>query len=300
MEQAVNSGRIPNDFYQTMGERIRRAREGAGLSQQELAKKIGYSSSATISHFESGDRKISILDLQRIAQTLGIPTDYFLQQDTDSLQGSANTEVVKSFHMRAKEIRPQARETVMAFLSFAQKHSEALKQSIPSGIEQLGPAKAANKILGIVQITNPPISPHNVAISLGVPIVEWDFPDEISGIFVSYQNRFCIGVNELHPPVRQRFSVAHELGHLVFDRDEALFVDFEGAAITADLQERQNSKAERNANQFAADLLMPKSLLQKDVSKYGLDVTFLAKRYQVSQQALWFRLLNLGLVTDAL
>jgi Zn-dependent peptidase ImmA (M78 family) len=86
----------------------------------------------------------------------------------------------------------------------------------------------------------------------------------------------------------------------VFDRDEALFLDFEGAAVTVDLQERQDSKAERNANQFAADLLMPKSLLQRDVSEHGLDVTLLAKRYGVSPQALWFRLLNLGLVADSL
>jgi Zn-dependent peptidase ImmA (M78 family)/transcriptional regulator with XRE-family HTH domain len=280
------------DLYQTIGERIRRARESAGLSQQELAKRIGYSSSATISHFESGERKISILDLQQIAQTLGLPTEYFLQDEAQFLS-------IESFCLRAYAIRPKAREPVLAFLAFAQKHSRPLER-MPVGLERLRPGRAAERILTELGIEEPPVSPREVVARLGVPLFEWELPDEISGIFVSYHNQFCIGVNEAHPRVRQRFSAAHEIGHLVYDQAQSLFLDFTDVSTTADLEKLQDAKAETRANQFAADLLMPATWLRKDIKRYGTsDLTFLAKRYEVSQQALWFRLLTLKLVIDA-
>jgi Zn-dependent peptidase ImmA (M78 family)/DNA-binding XRE family transcriptional regulator len=283
-------GVMASDLYQAIGDRIRRARESAGVSQQDLARKIGYSSSATISHFECGERKISIVDLQQIAHTLGLPTDYFLQ---DGLQLEPS-----SVHLRALAIRPTAREPVLAFLLFAEKHSRKLEQ-MPPEIEKLRPWKAANIILSHLKIYEPPVSPRDVAMKLGVPVFEWEFSDEISGMFISFQNQFCIGVNEAHPRVRQRFSTAHEIGHLVFDRTRNLCVDFTQPSATADLEKLQDAKAEARANQFAADLLMPESWLKQDAKKYGTgDLAFLAKRYEVSQQALWFRLLTLKLVTE--
>ncbi|MGG6268515.1 helix-turn-helix domain-containing protein [Leptolyngbya sp. AN03gr2] len=282
---------MTSDLYQAIGERIRRARESVGVSQLDLARKIGYSSSATISHFESGERKISIVDLQQIAQILGLPTDYFFQNESQFQE-------LGGIHLRALAVRPTAREPVLAFLVFAQKHSRKLEQ-IPQGIEKLRPSRAAESILSCLKIEEPPVSPRDVAIKLGVPVFEWEFPDEISGIFVSSQDQFCIGVNEAHPRVRQRFSTAHEIGHLVFDRARNVCVDFTQPSATADLEKLQDAKAEARANQFAADLLMPASWLRQDAKKYGTgDLAFLAKRYEVSQQALWFRLLTLKLVTE--
>lgn len=283
---------MPNNLYQAIGERIRRARESLGLSQQELAKRIGYSSPATISHFESGERKISILDLQQIAQTLGLSTDYFLKNEAP-YQG------LESLRLRAQAIRPAAREAVLTFLTFAQKHSRPLIK-MPAGIENLRPGKAAEQILVTLRIEEPPVSPRDVSAKLGVPVFEWELTDEISGIFISYQNQYCIGVNEAHPRVRQQFSIAHEIGHLVYDRSQNLFLDFTEISMTADLEKLQDAKAETRANQFAADLLMPATWLRKDVKRYGTDdLIFLAKRYEVSQQALWFRLITLKLVSDA-
>jgi Zn-dependent peptidase ImmA (M78 family) len=274
---------MSDQIYQAIGELIRRARE------QELARRIGYSSPATISHFESGERKISIIDLQRIAQTLGLPTDYFLRDQ-------AHHQEIEAFRLRAHAIRPTAREPVLAFLSFAQKNSRPLKQQMPAEIETWRPGKAAEHILKNLKIQEPPVSPRDVAIGLGIPVFEWEFPDEISGIFVNFQNQFCIGVNEAHPRVRQKFSNAHEIGHLVYDRTQSLFLDFTDTSMTADLEKLQDAKVETRANQFAADLLMPAMWLRKDVDQYGTEnLTTLAKRYEVSQQAIWFRLLSLKL-----
>ena len=71
-----------NDEKQkTIGRRIRAAREEAGLSQEQLGEKIGYSAMG-VSHIENGDRKIKLEDLQEIAQVLGIEINYLLEPIT--------------------------------------------------------------------------------------------------------------------------------------------------------------------------------------------------------------------------
>ena len=132
---------------------------------------------------------------------------------------------------------------------------------------------------------------------MDVPVYDWQFPDEISGVFFSEDGVVAVGVNEQHPYVRQRFTTAHELGHFVFDSERDLFVDFAAADATAMGDNGgANSLSERKANRFAAALLIPRDWIEEDVGTYGPDLTLLAKRYEVSEQALWFRLLNLRLV----
>jgi Zn-dependent peptidase ImmA (M78 family)/DNA-binding XRE family transcriptional regulator len=278
------------DLYRVIGERIRSTREKLGLSQLDLAQKIGYSSPSTISHFESGDRKIGIADLQNVARELGMSIDYFLQN-------TPKKNDLQYFRLRASKVSPTARETVAEFLSFASKQGK-VPLGIPPSLEKYKPWNAANTLLEIAKIKQPAVSPYEVANSIGVPVFDWGFPDNISGIFVSDSGKFCIGVNESHPRVRQRFSVAHELGHFVFDRDRGLMLDFVGSESVQASDDQESLAVEINANRFAADLLMPRDWLIRDVKQYGQDVRFLSKRYEVSEQALWFRLLSLKLASE--
>jgi len=64
--------------YEFIGKNIRTAREAAGLSQRRLAEKLGYESSTTVSYIESGERKVSIVDLEKIARSLDRPISYFI------------------------------------------------------------------------------------------------------------------------------------------------------------------------------------------------------------------------------
>lgn len=100
------------------------------------------------------------------------------------------------------------------------------------------------------------------------------------------------------PYVRQRFSIAHELGHLIYSQAEQLFVDFSDMEMAAYNMDSVQRTIETRSNQFAADLLMPREWLRKDFSHPDLDISLLAKRYEVSEQALWFRLLNLKLIEE--
>jgi Zn-dependent peptidase ImmA (M78 family) len=135
---------------------------------------------------------------------------------------------------------------------------------------------------------------------LGAQIVPGDFNNEISGILVRRANEIVIGIAREQSKTRQRFTIAHEIGHLVLHEGEELHVDRE---FTVKLRSQQSSVAvdvdEIEANAFAAGLLMPEFLIRRDVRTLSIDfddasqVNALATRYQVSGQAMTFRLLNL-------
>lgn len=120
---------------------------------------------------------------------------------------------------------------------------------------------------------------------------------DFSGLLIRKEDKSLIGVNNNESPKRQRFTIAHELGHYFLHPNKNAFVDY-----------RDNQKnikrgiKEIQANIFAAALLMPKTFLEKDykeISKKGLfeedDLKFLADKYQVSEDAMKIRLINLQL-----
>lgn len=276
-------------LYRRIGQRIRRAREAAQMSQEQLAHYLGYSSPATISLYESGQRRISIVDLQRIADHLGLPVSHFLE-------GGPVPEA--SFvQLRAREVHPAARPSLAAFVSFAQGQGGD-PPILPPMLRRMTPNAAARELLQLSGVVKPPVSPWQVAEYLRVAVYLWDFPDEVSGIFVWFKGIASIGVNEDHPYVRQRFTVAHEIGHLVFNDDRELFVDFEDADITARHEDEAQRSLEKKANQLAANLLMPADWLRNELTRYHHDIFALTRRYEVSEQAMWFRLLNLQLVEE--
>ena len=67
---------------ESFGERLRKTREGKGLTQGELAQKAGLQGSA-ISHFESGRRSPSFDNLRRLADALSVTIDFLLDRETE-------------------------------------------------------------------------------------------------------------------------------------------------------------------------------------------------------------------------
>lgn len=106
---------MTDTLYREIGRRIRRARENLGISQEDLARRLDYSSPATISHFEAGERRISIVDLQRIAAILGLPTAYFFGGTAErgssplSLPGKRGAAECEDICRGFPVIRPEAR-----------------------------------------------------------------------------------------------------------------------------------------------------------------------------------------------
>jgi len=140
-------------------------------------------------------------------------------------------------------------------------------------------------------ITHPPINIEDIAIFFGIKVISYDgFPENFSGTIVNQGNFTVIGVNPKNSKNRQRFTIAHELGHFIL-----------GHRIEDTLKEELLNRPidhEREADGFAAELLMPKDFLKKDFEEKNIELTIasLAKKYEVSEQAMSIRLLNTGLI----
>jgi hypothetical protein len=130
-------------------------------------------------------------------------------------------------------------------------------------------------------------------------------PRSVSGLLVSKGDSTVIAVQETDPSNRQRFTIAHEIGHYClrhqFEPGEHVHVD-RGHLITP-----RNSRSrtgvdpkEIEANQFAACLLMPSKLLSRAIKEFKTDslrdyhVARLAEEFKVSEQAMTIRLSTLG------
>jgi len=166
-------------------------------------------------------------------------------------------------------------------------------------------ARITNAALGLLEeagIKRPPVQPEVIARKLGARMLYTDFEDEISGVLYRDKGATIIAVNSLHHPNRQRFTVAHEVGHLVLHHMDT-HVDKAYRMVLRDSTSSQaTDPREIEANQFAAELLMPETMVERDAVRLLTDVESqiglekLAKLYRVSPQAMAFRLANLGIV----
>ena len=128
----------------------------------------------------------------------------------------------------------------------------------------------------------------------------------MSGFLYRDTAQIVIGVNTHHAPVRQNFTTAHELGHLLIHDQEQLHVDRDfRIRLRDDVSSQGTDEAEREANLFAASLLMPKRFLEEDLQNEEYVDLFgdnflveIARKYGVSTQALVNRLKNLGYIPE--
>ena len=102
------------------------------------------------------------------------------------------------------------------------------------------------------------------------------------------ENSYFITVNDDHHPNRQRFTIAHELGHYLLHRDHI------GDGITEDSlyrSEHISNALDVEANRFATDILMPLDLLKMaSVEKGTSSIPQIADIMRVSEMALRIRL----------
>ncbi len=90
-------------------------------------------------------------------------------------------------------------------------------------------------------------------------------------------------------PNRQRFTLAHELGHYVLEHNP-VFTDSEPRDFG-----NPTAVNEREANYFAAVLLMPEEWMRQDW-KNSQDASRMADLYRTSAESMWYRLMELKLI----
>jgi Zn-dependent peptidase ImmA (M78 family) len=177
-------------------------------------------------------------------------------------------------------------------------------------------SKAERAALGVLQrleIASIPIDVETIAELLDIRVVFESLPYETSSVLIREgDGKRVIGVNARHSRKRQRFSVAHEIGHATLHLDDEPRDDGE-AAVSRPLEvlfrdglaSSGTSGIEIEANTFAANLLMPQLLVHeafrdcwdREPSR-PLDSVLddLANEFDVSNQAMRYRLVNLGLI----
>jgi Zn-dependent peptidase ImmA (M78 family) len=156
-------------------------------------------------------------------------------------------------------------------------------------------------------IDAPPVPIEQLVKAEGAKISAEDIPSDISGFLYCGSPIPVVGVNARQPLTRRRFSMAHELGHLLMHSERlrtkgGLHVDRE----MLKLRDRNSSAGvdpeEVEANAFAASILMPRDLVMSELEAMEdsdlLDdetIRSLARRFRVSDQAITIRLNTLGI-----
>jgi len=165
-------------------------------------------------------------------------------------------------------------------------------------------------LLARTKVKNGAVPVEAIVRSLGIEIKLDKVDDELSGFIVrdKQSKRAIIGANKSHHEHRRRFTIAHELGHFLLHEGHIVHLDQNIGALRVNLRNSESARGEDNdekeANLFAAELLMPANFLreeldgkERDLLGDGNFLDRLAKKYKVSVQALTFRLAYLNYIT---
>lgn len=142
---------------------------------------------------------------------------------------------------------------------------------------------------------SPPVDVFGLAAALGLGPHPASLPDNISGLIRRNNDgtMSCV-YNMRHARTRQRFTVAHEIGHFIFHRDRLNGGVSDTLAFRADDVELPNPligrEQEWQANNFAANLLVPDRWLRAARAAGINDVTELARNFEVSPAVMKIKL----------
>ncbi len=267
-----------------LGEALRVARRAQGLTQAELAERVGITQAA-LSRYENDLREPSREIVERFSDGLGVTADLLLsgQRITGAMAVDA--------HMRRRATAPATVwRRLEARLNMHRLHTRRLMDEVAlradQSIPQLDPLEidpsAAARIVRMQW--RMPVGPVHGLVrwmeAAGCIIIEEDFgTTRVDGLSQWIGDYPVVLINSRLPTDRKRLTLAHELGHLVLHSAE--FTD----------------RPEDEANLFAAELLMPAEVIRPDLRTLSIGKLQDLKRvWMVSMQALIERAWNLKLI----
>ena len=154
--------------------------------------------------------------------------------------------------------------------------------------------------------TEAPVNVEEIASSLNIELRKAPAEDDLSGFLLKRPDGTAVvGVNARHHPNRQRFTIGHEIGHYLLHQYDEVHVDKFVIKLRDGNSSTGENEEEVEANRFAAELLMPRQFIERDLFKYAVDgqlddrkLAQFAKQYEVSVQAMTNRLVSLGFIYD--
>lgn len=273
------------------GARLRQAREARGLTQKALAERTGLPQ-PVVSRAEIGSRLLEGEDIQRLADALEIPLRFLERSPTLLPEGSLGLFRAASSKVRSLEFTAARRGAEIgaeAILRLAEGVDlPAVRIQTIRGADVEEAARFAREALRL-----PPGEPiPNLTASLeraGVLVLRLSgLSEHIAGFsaWLSVPDRPLIATRRPLGPFRLRFTLGHELGHLVL-----------GHQVFAGPQRPE----EREANLFASALLMPREAAEEDLTAMRLDferVAELKGKWGLSMHAIAMRAKALGILDE--
>ena len=247
---------------QELAVRLRQAREAAGLTQEDVARKLGLSRSS-IAQIELGNRSVSSLELDHLARLYGRSLDELLAEEFDAeatlvaiFRAEAATAAEDDLLDTATHAIDLAREFAYLEdrLEIERGRLRAPAYPVPAprnkweAIQQGGQAAAEErKRLDLGELPLGDVA--DLLESQGVRTALLPLPDDISGLtLMDPRLSFFVVANREHGVLRRRFSWVHEYAHVLFDRDRR---------GTVSRESERDDLAEVRANSFAASFLLP-------------------------------------------
>ncbi|MEP7161506.1 MAG: XRE family transcriptional regulator [Dermatophilaceae bacterium] len=275
--------------------RIRDLIAESGLSQGSFATEVGLDPSK-MSKSLAGTRRFSSLDLARIAERAKVTVDWLMTGEETPLTMAARAaagsssqraiaEAERLCELRATAARlgweqPWRPVPLRSGRTQASAQGEALAEEALARVESLGVDATARDLAEVVE----------AAFGVDVSIVA--LGDNFDGLAVSTPEAKLIVAAVTTVAFRQRFTIAHELGHVLFGDDQGVHADPNVYAPA------RGDQSEVRANAFASAFLMPESRLRARVQPGFDDAAFgaLALELKVSPSALAIRLERLNFI----
>lgn len=274
-----------------IGKNIKLARDSRGLSQSHLSELLGVAQ-ATLSRFEKGLLTVTPDVAQKLAKELNYPVSFF-EKDIRMVGGTSlfyrkrATMTVRDLSMLEGKITILCKgiDELMESVDIPELRIPSVEPS-----EDNTPQEIAYKIRQFLKVPSGPID--NIVSLLeknGVIVMFLDVDDmeKFDGLTMFTTNQApVIWINRNMPNDRKRFSLAHELGHLVMHlRSENL--------------DKSEEQKELEANEFAGEFLMPKSQCREDLFnlKYG-DLGVKKYYWKVSKAAIIYRARELDCISE--
>ncbi len=274
--------------------RLRSARKMAGLSQQDLADRLGnVITKQAISKYEKGEMLPDSGILLKLAEALNIKTDYFFRQPVVNL---SEMEFRKKSRLSTKEENSIKEKTI----DFLERYLELenllgldepfkipVKENIVSSredIERISIELRNSWELGL----NPIPNVLEMLEDRGVKIFELGTSDKFDGFSSMVNSVPVIVINKRMDPIRKRFTALHELGHLILRFD----------------QSEEHKIREKLCHSFAGAFLIPRPVFYREFGEHRSSISLpeligVKEYFGISVQALVMRAGILNVISES-
>lgn len=284
------------------GERLKAARIYRGVTIMELADKIGVSKQM-VSKYENNKSVPAFETMLKIIEVLDFPKNYFFEEDI--IQPKVGNTYFRSLFSTSKKDQLMQTDRIK-FLSiihqFLEKYIDFPKIDIPdfNDCELTDIEAVSKKLRKYWGLADEPI-PNMIRLleKKGLIVASTNTNSSTIDAFSQKQEIngkeyfFVILGNDKGSAVRRQFDAAHELGHIILHDP---YIDL------GDLEKEQFREIEREANDFAAALLLPQEAFRKDIINHPVDLEnylYLKRKWKVSVSAMTVRAYKIGAITQS-